>query len=192
MRIIGGMYKKKKLLSVPGMDTRPTADRLRETLFNILSYDVREAVVLDLFAGTGALGLEALSRGAASCVFIDNSRDALSVIQKNCDACAAMTARTNVVRWDITRNLNCIKNAQPPFSLVFADPPYGKNLIPPTFESLANANCLADGARIVVEHGVADGLPAPPCGFSLDETRTYGRTALTFFVYSHSVFTVVP
>ncbi|MFA6011953.1 MAG: RsmD family RNA methyltransferase, partial [Desulfobacteraceae bacterium] len=87
MRIIGGMYKKKKLLSVPGMDTRPTADRLRETLFNILSYDVREAVVLDLFAGTGALGLEALSRGAASCVFIDNSRDALSVIKKNCDAC---------------------------------------------------------------------------------------------------------
>ncbi len=184
VRIIGGMYKKKRLLSVPGMDTRPTADRLRETLFNILSFDVRDAVVLDLFAGTGALGLEALSRGASSCVFVENSREALEVIRKNVASCPAFSGRASIVRKDISRDLHGLKNTRPPFTLVFADPPYGKGLIPVALEALAVSGCLAENARIVVEHDTNDEVPPPPAGFVLADQRTYGRTSLTFFTFT--------
>jgi 16S rRNA (guanine966-N2)-methyltransferase len=184
VRIIGGIYKKKRLLSVSGMETRPTADRLRETLFNILSFDVRDAVVLDLFAGTGALGLEALSRGASSCVFVENSREALEVIRKNVASCPAFSGRVSIVCKDVSRDLHGFKNTRPPFTLVFADPPYGKGLIPVALEALSVSGCLAENARIVVEHDANDEIPPPPAGFVREDQRTYGRTTLTFFTFT--------
>ncbi len=181
LRIIGGMYKKKKLFTVQGLGTRPTADRLRETLFNILGMEVRNAVVLDLFSGTGALGLEALSRGAESCVFVDNSREALSVIRKNCEACTALTVRTTVISRDASRDLSCLRTTAPLFNLVFADPPYGKGLVPLALAALVKAGCLADEALIVAEHDPADSMTPPTPGFTQTDQRFYGRSALTFF-----------
>jgi 16S rRNA (guanine966-N2)-methyltransferase len=88
LRIISGRFKGKKLHSVQGLTIRPTADRLRESIFNILSHEVFNAVVLDLFAGTGAMGMEALSRGSESAVFVDNNPEALSAIQRNITSCS--------------------------------------------------------------------------------------------------------
>ena len=135
LRIIGGELKGKKLYTIPGTLIRPTADRLRESIFNILSYLVKEAVVLDLFAGTGALGIEALSRGADSAVFIDNNKKALSVIERNIQSCA-VDNRSQIIRWDIVKNLNCINSVDSKFNLVFMDPPYNKGMIKPTLNNL--------------------------------------------------------
>ena len=176
------MYKRKNLSTVPGMETRPTADRLRETLFNILAGDVRGAVVLDLFAGTGALGLESMSRGARCCVFIENRKEALAVIRKNCAACPDFIQRSKVICWDVSQNLNCIKSQTPGFDLVFADPPYGKNLLSPALSALAKSESLAQGARIVLEHGSEDPVPQVQ-GFHLFDQRTYGRTTVTFLTF---------
>jgi 16S rRNA (guanine966-N2)-methyltransferase len=178
------MYKKKKLISVPGMDTRPTADRLRETLFNILAFKVRDAVVLDLFAGTGALGLEALSRGAASCVFVDSSRKAVDVIRKNCESCPTLTPLTSVFCRDATKNLSFIEKINSKFTLVFADPPYGKNMIPLALKALSKAENLSDGALVVAEHGMDDDVDPNVPEFTVTDLRHYGKTAVTFFTYT--------
>lgn len=184
MRIIGGTYKRKGLSSVPGMDTRPTSDRLRESIFNILSARVRDAVVLDLFAGTGALGLEALSRGARQGVFVDNQKKALSIIRKNIAACN-LEPSTRVVSWDLARNASCIKGHTPPFDLVFMDPPYGLDLVPRTLQNLAIACCLAPDALIVCEHGAQDPVPDSVDAWVMSDQRRYGRTIVSFYEPSH-------
>lgn len=182
MRIIGGKYKRKKLFSVPGSTTRPTSDRLRETLFNILSYDVVDAIVLDLFAGTGALGIEALSRSAKKTVFVDMQPDSVAVIKKNINACS-FQAVTTVLKWDVCRNLNCLNATEELFNLVFIDPPYGKAMIPKALLNLQNSQCLADSARLVVEHAVSEVIDSLPECFSITDQRVYGKTAVSFLVF---------
>jgi 16S rRNA (guanine966-N2)-methyltransferase len=185
LRIIGGSLKKKNLLSVPGMATRPTSDRLRENVFNIISRHVRESVVLDLFAGTGALGLEALSRGAEFSAFVEYQKEALAVIRKNIESCR-FTDVTLVYPWDIEKNLACLANPHRLFDLVFMDPPYGMDLIPKTLVHLADARCLADRALIVAEHGSQESvLPLAP-GFTVTDLRKYGKSSVTFLEYSDS------
>ncbi|GBC62897.1 16S rRNA (guanine(966)-N(2))-methyltransferase R smD [Desulfonema ishimotonii] len=182
MRIIGGKFRGRKLHPIRGMTIRPTSDRLRETLFNILSDRVRDAVVLDIFAGTGALGLEALSRGAGSAVFIDKYGGALTAIARNIGACSA-EAQTRVIRWDVSKNLGCIRSHQPPFDLVFMDPPYDRNLIMPALTRLGGAGALAPAALIVVEHTPAEPVPEDLPGFSLADQRKYGKTLVSFLKY---------
>ena len=132
MRIISGRLKGRKLKSVRGARTRPTADRVRESLFNILGPEsVRDAVVLDLFAGTGALGIEALSRGAARAVFVEKAQPAVTVLKSNLAACE-LTQTARVIQWDILKNLNCLKHCEKPFTLVFLDPPYDRGMVKTT------------------------------------------------------------
>jgi len=182
LRIIGGSFRGKKIFAVRGMRVRPTADRLRESIFNILSARVQDAVVLDLFAGTGALGIEAISRGAEYAVFVDNSRGALSVIARNIESCAC-GEQTMVIKWDVVRSLNCIKSFRPGFDLVFMDPPYGRNFIKPTLLNLYRSNSLAKGAYIVIEHAAAEPIPSDLEAFGLDDQREYGKTLVSFLNY---------
>ena len=189
MRIIGGRFRGRALLSVRGLETRPTADRLRETLFNILAHEVREAAVLDLFAGTGALGLEALSRGAAFAAFVEIDRTALAVIRKNIERCGVADAAA-VVRCNAAAHLTPLKGLGRRFDLVFMDPPYGRDLIRPALENLARARLLTEGARVVVEHAAGDPviettrnpqLAHPPAqSFTLTDRRKYGKTEVSF------------
>ena len=116
MRVIGGNLRGRKLSAVPGGFIRPTADRIREAIFNILAGGVRDAFVLDLFAGTGSLGIEALSRGAKFSVFIDSNPAALSVIHSNLKKCE-IEDRAKVFKWDIVKNLNCIRLPNQTFEL---------------------------------------------------------------------------
>ena len=117
MRIIGGALRGKRLRSLGTYKIRPTADRLRESIFGILSYRVQDAIVLDLFAGTGALGIEALSRGSQFAVFIDNYKSAIFLIEQNIRLCF-LEQKAKIIKWDITKNLKCIKSFAPPFNLV--------------------------------------------------------------------------
>jgi len=187
LRIISGKFKGKKLHSVRGLTIRPTADRLRESIFNILSHGVLNAVVLDLFAGTGALGMEALSRGAESAVFVDNNPEALSVIQRNITSCS-FGKQARIIKWDIKKNLNCLKSAGGAFDLVFMDPPYNRDMVKPALFNLEQSGSLKKGARIVVEHIVVEHSPLEPIPdpvfmFEVEDRRKYGKTLVSFLTY---------
>ncbi len=182
MRIIGGQLRGRKLQSFKGSDVRPTADRVREALFNILGGRPAQACVLDLFSGTGALGIEALSRGAGMAVFVDRSAQALTVLRKNLDQCA-LSDRTRTIQWDIVKNLNCLRTYPRTFNLVFLDPPYRLDLVPVAIQHLVDSQSLAPGAMLVAEHEAR--TPPDPGAIALEliETRRYGRTGLSFLSY---------
>ena len=179
MRIIGGNLKKKKLNSISGLKIRPTADRLRESIFNIISVRIKDAVVLDLFAGTGAMGIEALSRGAKLSVFIDHYRTALSVIERNIRACS-LKKSAKIIRWDIIKNLNCIKSADFSFDLVFIDPPYARNLVKQTLLNLQCSRCLDKKALIIVEHSILEPVPEHILTFKRTYQKKYGKTMVSY------------
>lgn len=182
MRIISGNLKGRTLFAVKGRFTRPTSDRVREAVFNILGPAVEGAKVLDLFAGTGALGMEALSRGSDFAVFIDNSKGPVATIGKNLNALKLeMSAR--VISWDIVKNLNCIRKQRPGFNLVFMDPPYDRGLITPCFFHLAQSASLENNALIVVEHSPRENVPDTVDRFVLSDRRKYGKTLVSFFKY---------
>ncbi len=182
MRIISGKLRGRKLQTFKGKDLRPTSDRVRESLFNILGPKPVNASVLDLFSGTGALGIEALSRGAEKAVFLDDSASALAILRKNIDHCALKHC-TRVIQWNAGRNLNCLKAFPHTFDLVFMDPPYRQGLVPLVLQHLLLSQCLAPGALIVAEH---EDPPLPAIDFSrltCIDSRRYGRTGLSFFSY---------
>ncbi|MEJ2100373.1 MAG: 16S rRNA (guanine(966)-N(2))-methyltransferase RsmD, partial [Desulfobacterales bacterium] len=158
IRIIGGELKGRKLVTVPGIKTRPTADRVRESIFNILNDRVRGASVLDLFAGTGAMGIEALSRGAESAVFAEDNPAALGALNMNIKNCS-MENRTRTIKWNILNNLNVLRSHKPAFNLAFIDPPYNENMIQPTLSNLNLSQCLTNGAMVVVEHAMLEPIP---------------------------------
>ena len=182
MRIISGKFKGRKLRSVPGASTRPTSDRTREAIFSIIGPEVRGARVLDLYAGTGALGIEALSRGAQSAAFIDVSRQALSVLEANL-AALALEVSINVIRWDLTRNLNCLRSSPRAFNLVFMDPPYNHNLVTSTLNHLHASRCLENGARIIVEHSQRESVESELAPIEVIDRRRYGKTLVSFLNY---------
>jgi 16S rRNA (guanine966-N2)-methyltransferase len=183
VRIISGQYKGRRLQSISGTAVRPTADQVREALFNILSQIVSGSCVLDLFAGTGALGIEALSRGAQFAVFVDTASRPLTVLQKNLEN-FGLLAQSRIIRWDISKNLNCLKPFQNQFDLVFMDPPYQKGLVPVALANLMRAQCLAPGATIVAEHERDCDISSPYVSISVADQRRYGQTGLTFFYFN--------
>ena len=182
MRIISGKLGGRKLISLSGRHIRPTSDRVREALFNILAKRVVAATVLDLFAGTGALGIESISRGAKMVVSIDNSRDALGTIQKNVRQ-LALEDSIRMINWDIARNLNCIQTGDPVYNLVFMDPPYARGLIAKALDNLHHSGSVIPGAMLVVEHSRREELPAERDFLQLADQRKYGKTLVSFLTY---------
>jgi len=180
MRIVGGRHGGRTLLTPKSQGIRPTSDRLRETVFNILQHAYGDPVVgarvLDLFAGTGAMGLEALSRGAGFVLFVDDGAEARALLRGNVDALGAGGA-SKVYRRDATR-LGPVERLQP-FSLVFLDPPYGKGLAERALASARDSGWLTPDPLIVVEEA-ADSDFAAPEGFEEIERRTYGDTLVVF------------
>ena len=181
MRIIGGQRRGLKLADVgegdPASHLRPTSDRVREAIFNLLmngpyGNPVEGARVLDLFAGTGALGLEALSRGAARVAFVDDGAAALALIRRNIELMRA-TGATDLYRRDATR---LGPNRGAPFTIVFLDPPYGKGLGQRALASAREGGWLAPEAMIVWEEGAP---PEVPEGFDMLDQRKYGDTVVT-------------
>jgi 16S rRNA (guanine966-N2)-methyltransferase len=180
MRIVGGRFRGRTIDAPKSQAIRPTADRLRESLFNILVHaygdPVEGARVLDLFAGTGALGFEALSRGAAFVLFVDDGAEARALLRGNVEALGA-GGTTKVYRRDATK-LGLVSPLEP-FSLVFLDPPYGKGLEDKALASARVGGWLTPGALVVVEGAADAGFKAPE-GFEELERRTYDDTEFVF------------
>ncbi|MBQ8952630.1 MAG: 16S rRNA (guanine(966)-N(2))-methyltransferase RsmD [Clostridia bacterium] len=176
MRIIAGEARGRRLFAPEGDETRPTADRVREALFNIIRAEVEDAAVLDLFAGSGALALEAISRGATSAVLCDKSPRAVQVIRRNA---ALMRAedRVTVVSGDWQR---AVSAGEGRFTLVFLDPPYRMTAVyAQAAQALLAAGRLAEGALIVMEHDADQPIQGLTPPFEVADRRRYRDTALT-------------
>ncbi len=178
MRIVGGSLRGRVLKAPQSQSVRPTSDRLRESVFDILAhaYDdpVAGAAVVDLFAGTGALGFEALSRGAARALFVDDGAEARALLRANIEA-LGLGGVTRVFRRDATR-----LGSAPPgeiFSLAFLDPPYGKGLASRALAALVSGDWLAPGALVVIEEAAEAAVDLPE-GLAEEETRRYGDTKI--------------
>jgi len=180
MRVVAGRLKGRSLASPSSRDIRPTADRLRESVFNILmhAYDdpIQDARVLDLFAGTGALGIEAVSRGAKFALFVDNGAEARALLRNNVEV-LGLGGVTRIFRRDAA-NLGPAHPVEP-FSLVFLDPPYGKGLGEKALASLREGGWLTPGALLVVEGAKAAAFVTPE-GFEELERRAYDDTEFVF------------
>lgn len=195
MRIIAGEFKGRKLSPIRGLLIRPTADRIRESIFGIIGIHTRNAIVLDLFAGTGAMGIEALSRGASAAFFVDNDKAALSVVKKSVRM-VGVDKRAQIIRWDIAKDLDCIRtnrqidpgcvsdeqggSVRSGFDLVFIDPPYNRNLIGKTLNHLNHRDILTKDAVIVVEHSPSEPISEDDSGYRITDQRAYGRTCVSF------------
>lgn len=180
MRVVGGEFRGRPLATPRDQSIRPTTDRAREAVFNVLAHRFGEklqgARVLDLFAGTGALGLEALSRGASYAVFIEESAEGRGLIRSNVEA-FGLTGRTKIFRRDATKLGEAGTIA--PFGLLFADPPYGKGLGEQALQSARAGGWLLPGALCVVEETAAAPFQ-PGEGFSVLDERNYGETVIRF------------
>ena len=177
VRIIGGRWRGRKLAFSPTDGLRPTGDRIRETLFNWLAADINGAHCADLFAGTGALGLEALSRGAAQCDFVDSSRIAQTAIAEH------------LKRFEAVEQGHChpgpaqqfLKTATQPYDIVFIDPPFKLPLVEPTCNALAQRHLLSDGALVYIESKAKSPPPRMPTGWHLHRDKVSGGVAYRLF-----------
>lgn len=181
MRITGGEKRGKRLASFKGSRIRPTSDRVRESIFNLLGQQMRGYRVLDLFAGTGALGIEAISRGARDAVFVDHSPEALQLIRKNLSLCG-YEGRARLLRRDLSKGLGGDLLVKDGFELIFADPPYGKGLLLPLLHGISDLGILSPEGSFVAESPRAESLPESAGKLSLVKARVYGATRV--FIYT--------
>ncbi len=182
IRIITGSAKGKKLLSPEGESTRPTSDRIKGAMFSSIQFDVEGRRVLDLFAGTGQLGLEALSRGAESCTFVEMDRDVMEIIKKN----ARATGFFEVCRYAVSDWRNFIRKAagRDVYDLVFIDPPYAMECCTDAARRLADAKIIIPGAILVLESGEENIDLSQLSDFEVVKSTSYGKkTALHILVY---------
>ena len=179
MRIIAGEFKGRRLAAVRGR-IRPTSDKVREAIFNILGPRVLGAQVLDLFAGTGALTLEALSRGAAGAVLVDEDGAALGVLRENLES-LGIKERVRVLALPVAGALRKLAAQGARFSLIFLDPPYGRGWAQKTLKALEASGLLMPDASIVAEHSHREALPEHLGGLCLIQTRRYGDTQVAFY-----------
>lgn len=184
MRVIAGSAGGRRLVTAPGSDTRPTSDRVKEALFSSLGPLPGDAVVLDLYAGSGALGIEALSRGAGKAVLVEQAPKALEAMRRNLES-TGLAARATVVRGDVARfcRAPAAAGARGPFDLVLVDAPYRE---PPealfaALEDLRAAGALHDDALVVIERDRRGQDPEPPAWLARERSRTYGDTVLRYF-----------
>lgn len=174
MRVIAGSARSLPLRTVQGMDTRPTTDRIKETLFNILAPKIPGCRFLDLFAGSGAIGIEARSRGAAHAAFIDSSRQAVNIIRQNLNF-THLTENSRVIAGDVVRNVTGM-DGERPYGIIFMDPPYDKGLEFQVLEALKdNTICDKDTLIVVEASQETDFTKAEELGYKIERVKEYGK-----------------
>ena len=176
MRIITGTARGRRLKELPGLETRPTTDKVKESIFNIVQFDIEGRRVLDLFAGTGQLGLEALSRGAASCTFVDVRREAAAVVRENLSHTGL--AGGTVIQGDYLAFLNGCREK---FDLLFLDPPYGSGLLDRALETTAAIDIMSENGIIICESAAESALPCLPAPYEKGREYRYGKIKLTLY-----------
>ena len=175
MRIISGSARGRKLKELQGTDTRPTTDKVKESLFNIIQFDIEGRRVLDLFAGTGQLGLEALSRGAERCTFVDQRREAAALVRENVKLCR-FEDRAQVVQGEAQTFL---RSCREQFDIILLDPPYQTGLLHQCLEQITQFDILEEHGIIVCESAAETALPPLPEGFEGEREYRYGKIKLT-------------
>lgn len=182
MRIIAGLAKGRKLLSPEGMGTRPTLDRVKESIFNIIQNVVPYAQTLDAFAGTGSLGLEAVSRGAKHCYLIDKGDVTFPILKQNVENLKFEEKCTCLYK-DSYEALNEFSHKKMSFDLIFIDPPYKKNMIPPAIDIITEGSLLNDGGLIVAKIDSGEDIYVGNEKIVLTNHRKYGNTTVCFYRY---------
>ena len=175
MRVITGSAKGRKLTTLEGMATRPTSERSKEGIFSALQFEIEGRRVLDLFAGSGQLGIEALSRGAAFCVFVDASQEACDIVKENLRS-TRLSSQGRVIRSDA---LAFLQSPGDPYDIAFLDPPYAAGLLPAALEGCAAR--MRESGVIVCESDEGTPLPENVGGFRIDREYRHGRVHLTFY-----------
>ncbi len=177
MRVISGTAKGHKLVAPKSAKVRPALDQVKEAIFNIL-YDVSGARVLDLFAGSGSIGIEALSRGAFHAVFVEEWGPAIECIRKNLDHCK-LTDGATIMKMPVRIAIKTLIKKDQPFDLIFVDPPYEKDLVNKTLDQLADSILVDENTLIVVEHHPKEPIQEPK-SLTLTDNRKYGQTDISF------------
>lgn len=177
MRVITGSVRGKKLEAVPGEETRPTSDRIKESIFNIIQFDLEGRTVLDLFAGTGQLGIEALSRGAKRAFFVEMSRAALEVTRRNL-AHTGFSERSQTVGGEA---LQFIGGTREKFDIIFLDPPYGSALMEKALRKISEFDILRTGGIIVCECGLKESLPELDKPYTAGKRYEYGGKSVAIY-----------
>jgi 16S rRNA (guanine966-N2)-methyltransferase len=180
LRVIAGTAKGQKLKTVKGDTTRPTSDRVKESLFNIIAGIIPDSHVLDLYAGTGNLGIEALSRGAKSAVFIDKSRECYHIIMENL-LHTKLSDKAKILTGEVANTIKSHSNDLGKFDIIFLDPPYNKNLIEETLNFIVNSDIIKDDGLIIAESDIDDSIPEEIGKLKLKRNQKYGDTVLSFF-----------
>lgn len=174
LRVISGSARGKKLITSEGLDVRPTLDRVKESLFNMIAFDIPDATVLDLFSGSGALGIEALSRGAKECFFIDNSPQSISVTKKNLEG-THLSDSSFVFNAD---SIEFIKNTDKKFDIIFIDPPYESDLYVKSLSAIKDRKILTDDGFMVLEYDIETTPEFSTEGFRVIKEKKYGRVKI--------------
>lgn len=186
MRVITGSAKGRTLKTVKDRSVRPTADRVKESIFNVLGPRLPGARFLDLFAGSGAMGIEALSRGAANCTFVELVTGHLKVVAENLET-TGLTARAELIRRDARAAIVDLSRRGRQYDLIFIDPPYGQGLVPEALEAIAQGGLLAADGWVICEHhhrdSVPEQVPAPEAAGSLNRFREliFGETVVSLY-----------
>ena len=180
MRIISGRFGGRKLKTLEGLDTRPTSDKARGAVFNILAQKVPGAMVLDLFSGSGAMGLEAVSRGARFAVMNDISRHSIEIIEENVDALGA-NEETGIMCEDAFAAIDILAQSEMIFDLIYIDPPYDSNLYEPIIHKIRENGILAHGGIIICEHRKGTTFELP-FDYRIYDRRIYGKSTVSFVI----------
>lgn len=180
MRVISGKVRGLKLNTPKNEDVRPTTDRVKESLFNMINPYIMESSVLDLFAGTGSLGIECLSRGASKCVFVDISKESISIVKSNIKK-ARVENESIVLNLDFKDAVGKLKVQGNKFDVIFMDPPYYKNMFIDALQKIDNANLLNEDGIIIIEHDSKDVFPENIGGLEKTRDKKYGNTTITFY-----------
>ena len=181
MRIISGTARGTKLFTLEGLDTRPTLDTVKEPLFNIINFDLEDAVVLDLFAGSGALGLEAISRGAKKVFLCEKNRNAANIVEKNIEK-TKFQDQAILIRNDFEKAISFIEQLNEKIDVVFIDPPYKTDLIKKSLEKILDSDILNDDFIIIAETDEPERIlkDINILNINVFDTRKYGRVSLIF------------
>ncbi len=180
MRVIAGKFKGRRLKGPTGLDIRPTADRLKESLFNILGASIEGGIVLDVFGGTGAIGIEALSRGALQAVFIENTRSSNKLIRQNLEICG-IKAGYRIIEQDVFTAMRALAREGFKGNIVFFDPPYGWKPYNDLLDLTFNRKLVSDSARVIVEHHRKSAVPESGEGYHRSRVVRQGDHCLSFF-----------
>lgn len=164
------------------MNTRPTSDKIKESIFNILPPDFDEKRILDLFAGTGNMGIEALSRGAMTAVFVENDRTALLVLEKNIRNCRFFH-KSQIVGSTVAKGIRILEKRGDKFNFIFLDPPYGRSIVGDTLERVSRSDILGDNTLVVAEHSFGETVEDVVGSLTITDQRRYGKTLVSFFVH---------